>query len=104
MTKYIIAYLGGNKPASPKEAQQHMSEYRDWLSALGSSAISPANPLKNTHTLKADSVTPTSTTSMSGFTIIEAGSMEAALAIAKDCPFLNLGGTLEVSELVKMSN
>jgi hypothetical protein len=39
---------------------------------------------------------------MSGYTIIEAGSMEAALAIAQTCPFLDTGGSLEVSELVEM--
>jgi len=39
---------------------------------------------------------------MSGYTIIEADSMEAALSIAKDCPFLEMGGSLEVSELIQM--
>ena len=29
-------------------------------------------------------------------------SPEAALSIAKACPFLDIGGSLEVSELVKM--
>jgi hypothetical protein len=42
------------------------------------------------------------TTSMSGFTIIEADSMEAALLIAKGCPFLDIGGSLEVSESIQM--
>ena len=39
---------------------------------------------------------------MSGFTVIEATSMEQALAVAKACPFLEIGGSLEVSELIKM--
>jgi hypothetical protein len=39
---------------------------------------------------------------MSGFSIIKADSMEAALKIAKDCPFLDIGGSLEVSELMQM--
>jgi hypothetical protein len=39
---------------------------------------------------------------MSGFTIIESESMEVALSIAKACPFLDIGGSLEVSELIKM--
>lgn len=47
-------------------------------------------------------VTPGSTTSMSGYTIIEAESMEAALQIARACPFLDIGGSLEVSELIVM--
>jgi hypothetical protein len=39
---------------------------------------------------------------MSGFTIVEVESMEAALSIAKACPFLDVGGSLEVSELMQM--
>jgi len=31
---------------------------------------------------------------MSGYTIIEADSMEVALEIAKACPFLDIGGSL----------
>ncbi|MFT5085347.1 MAG: hypothetical protein ACI9Y1_003406 [Lentisphaeria bacterium] len=40
---------------------------------------------------------------MSGYTIIESESMEQALAIAKACPFLDIGGSLEVFELIQMS-
>ncbi len=103
MPQYCITYLGGDKPSSPEEGKQQMSKYMDWLSSLGNSAISPANPLQDTSTVNSDgSVTNGSKTSMSGFTIIEADSMEAALSIAKSCPFLEIGGSLEVSELIQM--
>jgi hypothetical protein len=103
MPQYLITYLGGNRPSSPEEGKQHMAKYRQWLSSLGKSAVSPANPLKNTSTINSDgSVTSGGKTSMSGFTIIEAASMESALSIAKSCPFLEVGGSLEVSELIKM--
>ena len=104
MTKYIITYLGGNPPATPEEGKQHFSKYMEWLSSLGDAAVSPANPLKNTSTISTDgAVSAGGTTSMSGFTIVEADSMDAALTMAKGCPFLEIGGSLEVSELVQMS-
>ena len=103
MPQYIITYLGGDKPSSPEEGKQHMSKYLDWLTSLGDSAVSPANPLKNTSTVNSDgTVTTGGTTTMSGYTIIEVGSMDAALSIAKACPFLDVGGSLEVSELMEM--
>jgi hypothetical protein len=103
MPQYIISYLGGNKPSSPEEGKQNMSKYMTWLASLGTSAVSPANPFKNTSTVNSDgSVTSGSKTLMSGFTIIEVDSMEAALSIAKSCPFLEVGGSLEVSELMQM--
>ena len=104
MPQYIITYLGGDTPSSPEEGERHMSEYRAWLSSLGDSAVSPANPLKGTRTVNSDGIVTTgSTTSMSGYTIIDADSMESALSVAKACPFLDVGGSLEVSELIQMS-
>ena len=103
MPRYFISYLGGEQPSTLEEGQQHMAKYRAWLSSLGDSAISPANPLKGTSTVSSDgTVTSGGSTSMSGYTIIEAESMEAALSIAKACPFLDVGGSLEVSELMQM--
>ena len=105
MPQYMITYLGGDHPSNPEEGKQHMSRYEDWLSSLGDAAISPANPLKNTRTVHSDgTVNPGGKTSMSGFTIIEADSIEQALSIAKDCPFLDIGGSLEVSELLQMGD
>jgi hypothetical protein len=103
MSQYIIVYLGGDQPSSPEEGQQHMAKYMQWLGSLGDSAVSPANPLKNTSTVNPDgSVTAGGATTMSGYTVIEAESMDAALSIAGSCPFLDIGGSLEVSELMQM--
>ena len=35
--------------------------------------------------------------------IIRLGSMQEALAAAQACPFLEIGGTLEISEMIEMS-
>ncbi len=103
MPQYAIVYLGGNQPSSPEEGKQHFSNYMNWLSSLGDSVVSPANPLKNTSTVNSDGTVATGgTTTMSGYTIIEVDSMDAALSIAKACPFLDIGGSLEVSEIIEM--
>ena len=103
MFQYIMVYLGGEQPASAEEGKKHFSKYMDWITALGNAIVSPANPLKNTHTVHADAtVTLGGETTMSGYTIIKADSMDAALSIAKTCPFLDMGGSLEVSQLIEM--
>lgn len=103
MPKFMITYLGGDHPASPEEGQQHFQKYMAWLQKLGDAAVSPANPLANTRTIHADGKVSTGgQTTMSGYTLVEADSMEDALAMAADCPFLEINGTLEVSELMSM--
>jgi hypothetical protein len=103
MSRYLIVYLGGDQPATAEEGQQHFAKYMEWLSSLGDAAVSPANPLKDTSTVNPDgSVSSGGVSTMSGYTIVEADSMEAALAMARACPFLDIGGSLEVSELMEM--
>ena len=104
MTQYVIVYLGGEQPATPEEGQAHFAKYKEWLASLGDAAVSPANPLKNTVTIHPDrSISSESMTGMSGYTIVQADSMEAALEMAKTCPFLDIGGNLEVSQVISMS-
>lgn len=104
MARFMITYLGGDQPSSPEEGQRHFQRYKEWLSSLGDAALSPANPLKDTCTVSPDgSVTNAGTTTMSGYTIVQADSMDKALQMAKSCPFLDINGSLEVSELVEMS-
>ena len=75
----------------------------EWLSALGDSVVSPANPLKNTSTVNSDvTVTTGGTTTMSGYTIIDVDSMDETLSIAGGCPFLDIVGSLEVPEIMQM--
>lgn len=104
MADYLLVYLGGEQPATPEAGQQHFARYMEWLESLGDAAVNPMNPLKNTHTVNPDgSITDGGSVGMSGFTIIEADSIEAAVSMAKTCPFLDINGSLEVSELVQMS-
>lgn len=103
MAQYVYVYLGGNHPTDPEEANKHFEKYMEWLSSLGDSVVVPTLPLKDTHTVSPDgSIGEGGSSAMSGFSIIKADSMEAALKIAQACPFLEIGGSLEVSELMEM--
>jgi len=105
MPQYIFVYLGGEYPADPEEGQKHFSKYQQWLSSLGDAVVSPAIPFKDTHTVQPDGKTgPGGTTAMSGLSIIKMDSMDAALEAAQSCPFLEINGTLEISELIDMKS
>ena len=90
---------------TPYLLRAHFDKYIKWINALGETVISAMNPLKDTHHIAPDGVVSSgSGTQMSGFTIIEAASIEAAVEITITCPFTEIGGSLEVSELVQMSD
>jgi len=103
MKQYVLVYLGGSQPSSPEEASKHFEKYTAWLTSLGDSVVIPTIPLKDTNTVSPDGVIREGGSSaMSGFSIIRADSLEAALSIAQACPFLEIGGSLEVSEMMEM--
>lgn len=103
MNQYVLVYLGGNDPSIQEEARLHHMKYVEWLLSLGDALVIPTIPLKDTNTVSSDgSVKEGSSSSMSGFSVIKAASMEAALSIAQACPFLEIGGSLEVSEMMQM--
>ena len=104
MPQYIFVYIGGEQPSDPEEGQKHFTKYQQWLSSLGDAVISPAVPFKDTHTVHPNCTTESgSTSAMSGLSIIKMPSMDVALNVAQSCPFLEINGTLEVSEMIEMS-
>ena len=103
MTQFVLVYLGGNQPATPEEANDHFTKYMEWLKSLGDTVVIPTIPLKDTTTVRSDgTIGEGGSSAMSGFSIIKADSIEAAVSIAQSCPFLEIGGSLEVSEMMEM--
>lgn len=104
MPRFIFVYLGGEYPTDPEKGKQHFERYQQWLNSLGKAVVSPAVPFKDTHTVQpGKDPAPGSTTAMSGLTILDLASMDDALAAARSCPFLEINGILEVSEMIEMT-
>jgi hypothetical protein len=103
MANYIIAYHGGKKPASPEEGKAGMAKWQVWLEDLGEAVVNPGTPLGKSRIVSASGVSPDGGKNpMSGYSIVEADSIDSALEMASQCPFLETGGTLEVAEILKM--
>ncbi len=103
MKQFVFVYLGGDQPNDPEQARNHFDEYMGWLASLGDALVVPTIPLKDTTTVSSDgTVQEGGRSAMSGFSIIRAASMEEALSKAQACPFLEIGGSLEVSELMEL--
>jgi hypothetical protein len=103
MPHYIIAYHGGRPPESPEEGAAHKVKWGAWIGGLGEAAINPGTPLGMSTMINAEGVLEEGGPEpMSGFSIVAADDLDAALAIAKSCPFLDIGGTLEVAQVMNM--
>jgi len=103
MPKYILAYhSNGNMPKSPEEGAAHMERYKAWLEGMGEAVVNPGTPLKDSKTVSADGVEDGGGPNpVMGFTEIIADDIDAAVKMAQESPFLEMG-TIEVAQIVKM--
>ena len=102
MTNYIIAYHGGEKPESPEEGAKQMEKWKAWIGGLGDAVVNPGTPLGKSKIVSSSGVSDADESNLlTGYSTVKADTMDAALEMAKSCPFLEMG-TLEVAEVMEM--
>ena len=104
MAKYVFAYHGGSAPTNPADVKKVMDAWGAWFGSLGASVIDAGNPVGKSSTVKSDGkmVSGGGTNPISGYSLIEASSLEDAHKKAKGCPLLKSGGTIEIAQAMDM--
>ncbi|WP_422367190.1 YciI family protein [Pelagibius sp.] len=102
MPQFIFAYHGGQKPDSPEEGAKMMARWQAWVDDLGDAMVNPGNPVGKSKTVSADGVADDGGSNpLAGFSVVEADSIDAAINMAKACPFIEMG-SIEVAEMMEM--
>jgi hypothetical protein len=104
MPEFVFAYHGGGKPATPEEGQKAMAAWMAWFEKLGPSVVDGGKPVGQSHTVTAKGVTHDGGANpISGYSIVKAPSLDAAIQMAKGCPMVVNGtGSVEVAEAMEM--
>ena len=104
MANYLLVYHGGSMPESPEEGEKVMQAWTDWFERLGDALVDGGNPVSEVRTIANNgTVSGGGINPASGYSVIKADSLDAAVALAKGCPLLNGGGgSVEVAETVAM--
>lgn len=104
MTKFLFIYHAPMPPADaappdPAEMQEVMNAWMGWAGKVGDGLLDFGTPLAGGVRVTPDATSP-STQDVAGYSIVEAESMEAALALAEGHPHLAMPGgcTIEVHE------
>lgn len=102
MAEFVLLYSGGGRPETEEEQARVLKAWDDWYRELGSSIKDGGNPFApGPKTVAGDgSVSDLSGTSLSGYTIVTADSLDAAVAMAKGSPVLSAGGEVHVYEAI----
>lgn len=104
MAKYLFAYHGGNHPETEEEVAQVMEAWNQWLQGLGDKLIDGGNPVGLSSTVYSDHTVSDNGGSnpVSGYSFVQADSDDDAQEMAKGCPILDAGGSVEVAEVIDL--
>lgn len=99
MATYLLAYTGGSMPETAEEQAAAMAAWGAWFGGVGDTIVDQGNPFGPSASLAPDgSVTDGGSSHLTGYSILKADSLGAATTLAKDCPVLSSGGSIEVYE------
>jgi hypothetical protein len=101
LVNYLLAYHGGGMPQTEQERAKVMADWGQWFGTLGPALVDGGNPVGQTRTIAGSGSVSDGggANPVSGYSIIKAESMEAAVQMAKACPLLASGGNIEVGEI-----
>jgi hypothetical protein len=98
MAKFLYAYTGGSAAQTPEDQQKAMAAWGTWMGGLGDALVDGGAPCGESRSANGGSVA----SGLSGYSVLEAGSLDEAVAKTKGCPIFENGGNVEVYEAMAM--
>jgi hypothetical protein len=103
MAKYLLLYSGGRMPETDAERGQAMKAWEAWFTTLGPAVADPGNPFTPAvKKIAGGGAVSDAKPTASGYSILEADSLDQATKLAKGCPVLQGGADITVYETFKV--
>ena len=99
--KYLLVYYGGGMPETPAAQARVLKQWEKWFGKVGASMVDGGNPMSGAvNKIRADGSVAKGPIGRraSGYSIIEAPSLDKATRMAKGCPIIRSGGEIAVYE------
>lgn len=98
MAKYVLVYQGGQMAETPDAQEAAMAAWGAWFGSLGDAAVDWGAPFGASASVGGGAAT----TELSGYSIVQADDLAAALAIGDGCPIIADGGRVDVYETIEL--
>ena len=104
MSDFLLLYQGGSMPETDEAQKQVMDAWTAWFTSLGAAVKDPGNPFSGqAKSIAADgAISDGGGGTASGYSVITADSLDAAVAMSKGCPVLQGGATITVHETINV--
>ena len=103
MPNFVLTYHGemGGMPEDPEETAAVMAAWEQWYGTIGAGLVDGGAPFGDTSAIGPDGPID-APASITGYTVIKADDMAAAQQIAKGCPVLEAGHSVQISQAIDM--
>ena len=105
MPNYVLTFHGemsmDDMPTDPEAVEAVMAKWGAWYGTMGEGLVDGGAPISMSTAIDANGATD-APAQLTGYTIITADDMAAATEIAKGCPVLPNGHTVQISEAIDM--
>ncbi len=101
MKKFVFVVYGPSAD-SEQERAMGMQLMAEWYRSLGGALVDPGAPFTGARTVSGDGVGDAIGPNATGFNMVQAESMDAAIDLAKKCPLLQHGRQVTVFETLPM--
>ena len=103
MPTFIFAYHGGKKPESQDEIDAEMAAWSDWFADMGAAVADGGAPVGMSKTVSASGIADDGGSNpLSGYSMVIADDIDGATELAKGCPIIKHGGSVEIAEVIDM--
>ena len=103
MSKYVYVYKGGGMAATEEEQNAAMAAWGAWIGQLGDALVDVGNPFGASAGVKSDGSNGAAGSALTGYSIVEAASLEDAVAKSRGCPVFAAGGSVDVYEAIEVT-
>ena len=104
MTNFVLIYTGGMLPEVEAQIAAVMGAWGAWYEGMGAAVVDGGNPFGPAKSVTSDGVSdgPVGAPAATGYTVISADSLDAAVACVTDHPHIKYGGQVTVHETFDM--
>ena len=100
MSRFLVTYHGSGMPDDPELMEQAKAAFGTWVGEAGDAIVDPGAPVRMV--TQVASGTATAPAEIGGYTIIQADSADAAVAVLQGHPYVARGGTLQVNQVLEV--
>ena len=97
-------------PPTQEQMQTMLSQWQSWIKGIaskgnysGTNRLTSEGKFLQSNSVVKDGPFAEAKEVVGGYLVVKAGSLDAAVAIAKDCPIFNYGGDVEVRSVLPIN-